>query len=280
MSENKCRAERDFSRFDSMSSAELQELLRQDALQESTEPDTEMILYITEVLAKREKERDPSAEVQRAYQSFARNYLPADQANTTNKPASFVTRMPRWLRSVAVLAAVLGLLLMGTAGADAMGFDLFGMVAHWTAEIFHFSDGTEGTEYTEPGQTDSMEYSSLQDVLDRFQVQQRIAPMWFPNGYNFAEVEVFDTPVERSIYAIYTKGEDSFQISIRQIIGAKPEQIEKSEGFVEIYEKNGVAYHLFQNNKRGHAMWIIDKYECLIAGNLTIDELKSMIDSI
>ena len=84
MSENKCRAERDFSRFDSMSTAQLQEILRQDALQESTEPDTEKILYITEVLAKREKQRNPSAEVQRAYESFVQNYLPADQTNTQN----------------------------------------------------------------------------------------------------------------------------------------------------------------------------------------------------
>ena len=280
MSENKCRAERDFSRFDSMSSAELQELLRQDALQESTEPDTEMILYITEVLAKREKERDPSAEVQRAYQSFARNYLPADQANTSNKPASFVTRMPRWLRSVAVLAAVLGLLLMGTAGADAMGFDLFGMVAHWTAEIFHFSDGTEGTGYTEPDQKDSTGYSSLQDALNKFQIQQHLAPTWFPKGYKLGDIEVLNTPFERSIYAIYAKGDESIQISIRQTIGKDPEQIEKSEGFIEVYEVNGIAYHLFQNVERVHAMWIVDEYECLIAGNLTVAEIKAMIDSI
>lgn len=280
MSENKCRAERDFSRFDSMSSAELQELLRQDALQESTEPDTEMILYITEVLAKREKERDPSAEVQRAYQSFARNYLPADQANTTNKPASFVTRMPRWLRSVAVLAAVLGLLLMGTAGADAMGFDLFGMVAHWTAEIFHFSNGTEGTEYTEPGHSDDTSYSSLQEALEDLDIQQRLAPTWFPEGYELTEIESLYTPFERSVYAIYVKGEDSIQISIRQSIGKEPEQIEKNEDFIEVYTRNGVTYYIFENTNYVQAVWTVEEHECVIAGNITEDEVKAMIDSI
>ena len=102
MSENKCRAERDFSRFDSMSTAQLQEILRQDALQESTEPDTEKILYITEVLAKREKERDPSTEVQRAYQSFVQNYLPADQTNTPKKYTAFLVKMPRWMKSASI----------------------------------------------------------------------------------------------------------------------------------------------------------------------------------
>jgi len=280
MSENKCRAERDFSRFDSMSTAELQEILRQDALQESTEPDTEMILYITEVLAKREKQRDPSAEVQRAYQSFARNYMPANQTKTPKKFTSFLVKMPRWMKSAAVLVIALGLLLIGTASADAMGFDILGMVAHWTEDIFHFSDGTEGTEYTEPGQSDDTVYGSLQEALDDFGIQQHLAPTWLPEGYEFVEVEVFTTPIERSVYAIYAKDNNSIQISVRQMFETEPEQIEKSEGFIEIYESNAVAYHLFKNNERVHAMWIIDKMECLIAGNMTVDEIKLMIDFI
>ena len=280
MSENKCRAERDFSRFDSMSSAELQEILRRDALQESTEPDTEMILYITEVLAKREKESNPSADVQRAYKSFVQNYMPANQTNKTNKPLSLISRMPRWLKSVAVLAIALGLLLIGTASADAMDFDLFGMVARWTAEVFHFSDATEGTEYTEPGQTDSMAYSSLQDALNRFRIQQRLVPTWFPEGYKYKEVEVFDTPFEKSFYAIYTKDSFRIQVSIRQLSGSVPEEIEKSEGFIEAYEANGVSYYLFQNNKRLQAVWHVGEFEGVIAGNITVDEIKAMVDSI
>lgn len=280
MSENKCRAERDFSRFDSMSTAELQEILRQDALQESTEPDTEMILYITEVLAKREKQRDPSAEVQRAYESFVQNYLPDDQTNTQNKVASFFVKMPRWLKSAAVLVIALGLLLIGSASADAMGFDLFGMVANWTAEIFHFSDATEGTEYTEPGKENPVEYSSLQDALDRFQIQQRLAPTWLPDGYKLADIEVFDTPFECSVYAIYAKGEENIQISIRQTVGKDPEQIEKNEDFIEVYTKNGVTCYIFQNTDYTQAVWTVGEFECVIAGNVTTDEIKAMIDSI
>lgn len=280
MSENKCRAERDFSRFDSMSTAQLQEILRQDALQESTEPDTEKILYITEVLAKREKERDPSAEVQRAYASFVQNYMPADQTNTPKKVTAFLVKMPRWMKSATVLVIVLGLLLIGSASADAMGFDLFGMVANWTAEVFHFSNATEGTEYTEPEQKDSGEYISLQEALDDYKIQQRLAPSWFPEGYLFVEAEIFDTPFERSIYAIYAKGEENIQISIRQTIGKEPEQVEKNEDFIEVYTKNGVTYYIFRNIDYTQAVWTVDEFECVIAGNVTTEEIKAMIDSI
>lgn len=280
MSENKCRVERDFSRFDSMSTAQLQEILRQDALQESTEPDTEKILYITEVLAKREKERDSSAEVQRAYQSFVQNYLPTDQTNTPKKFTAFLVKMPRWMKSAAILIIALGLLLIGSASADAMGFDLFGMVAHWTAEVFHFADATQGTEFTEPEQGKAGEYTSLQEALDAYGIDQKIAPKWIPEEYKFVEVEAFVNPFEKSIYAIYGKADLSIQISIRQVTGGEPEQIEKSEGFIEIYEVNDIHYYIFQNNKRIQALWVLDDCECLIAGDLTIDEIKLIIDSI
>lgn len=280
MSENKCRAERDFSRFDSMSTAELQEILQQDALQESTEPDTEKILYITEVLAKREKEKDSSAEVQRAYASFVQNYLPADQTNTQNKVTSFLTKMPRWMKSAAVLIIVLGLLLIGSASADAMGFDLFGMVANWTADVFHFSNATDGTEYTEPGQSDDTSYRSLQDALDDFGIQQRLAPTWLPDEYILTKIDVENTPFERSFFAMYYKNDLRIQISIRQIIESISEQIEKSEGFIEAYEVNDVTYYLFMNNKRLQAVWHTDEFEGVIAGEITIKEMKAIIDSI
>ena len=56
MSENRNRGIRDFSNYDSMETEELEEILRSDAdAPESKESDTELLLYIMEVLAKRRK---------------------------------------------------------------------------------------------------------------------------------------------------------------------------------------------------------------------------------
>lgn len=282
MSENKCRDWRDFSRFDSMSTGELQEILRQDALQEGTESDIEMILYITEVLAKREKQESPGTDVQRAYRSFVQNYMPAIETEThkRKKTGSFFNRIPQRLGIAAMLAVVLGLLLVGSAGANAMGIDLFGMVAHWTAEVFHFSDATEGTVYVEPGKDKTGEYSSLQEALDTYKIDQRLAPTWIPDGYQQTEVEVQNSPLETSFYAMYSNGDKFIQISIRKLINEKPEQIEKNEDLVQVFEVNGISYYLFQNSKRAQVVWTVGKFECVIACNLTIDEMKEMIDSI
>ena len=39
-------------------------------------------------------------------------------------------------------------------------------------------------------------------------------------------------------------------------------------------------FYLINNNKRTQAVWIVDSFECLITGELTIDELKAMINSV
>ena len=58
MSELNNRAE--FSHYDSMTTEELQEILRKHAHGElQTEPDTDELYYIMEVLAQRREEQDP-----------------------------------------------------------------------------------------------------------------------------------------------------------------------------------------------------------------------------
>ena len=41
-----------------------------------------------------------------------------------------------------------------------------------------------------------------------------------------------------------------------------------------------IIYHIFPNNKQLRAVWIRDGFECYISGELTVDELEEMIDSI
>ena len=78
MSEATQRTGQDHSKFDNMSTAELNEYLRQDA--ERDDSDLDDVLYIMEVLAKREKEEnnDNLPDVRKAWASFQANYNTAD----------------------------------------------------------------------------------------------------------------------------------------------------------------------------------------------------------
>lgn len=288
MSEKQARQVRDLTRFDSMSTEELQEILRLDAQKPvGEESDTDEIFEIMEVFARRHKNENSGnlKTIEQAYESFKQNYMPIDNLQDTpkeeqKKTIRFYTHMPRWLRSVAVLVLVIGVFGVVAISAKASVFNLFGMMATWTKDIFHFSGSTDTSEYTEPDQVNTTKYVSLQDALDRFEIEQKLAPAWIPNSYVLTEVEVIDSPMEISFYAEYMKNEEYLQISIRQRMGSDPEQVEKNEDFIEAYIANGITYFLFQNLDRTHAIWIVDDFEGLIAGDLTIDDIKMMIDSI
>ena len=77
MSESKEHFYRDFSKFDEMSTEELNEILRQDSqLPDGEDSDTDAILYIMGVIAKRNQERPSSdfGDVNHAWSSFNKNY--------------------------------------------------------------------------------------------------------------------------------------------------------------------------------------------------------------
>lgn len=77
MSESKEHFNRDFSKFDEMSTEELNEILRQDSqLPDGEDSDTDAILYIMGVIAKRNQELPSSdfGDVNHAWSSFNKNY--------------------------------------------------------------------------------------------------------------------------------------------------------------------------------------------------------------
>lgn len=76
------RNSKDYSKYDRMSTESLEELLRLDAeLPDGEGPDIDEILYISEVIAKREKEhptgRYSEVDVDAAWENFQTKYLPA-----------------------------------------------------------------------------------------------------------------------------------------------------------------------------------------------------------
>lgn len=276
MSEMNHRSPRDYSKYDSMSTEQLQEILRLDAHQNEGEGmDTEELFYVMEVLTARRKSDPETAgkSLPEAKVEFEKHYMPKEETGTILFPA--------WLRRAAAVAAVLAIFLfVTTTSVNAFGYDLWGKVAVWSQEFFRFEDEIQGTEDNELGKQDNLEYASLQDALNGMGISQRLAPTWLPSGYVLAELPIYRSPREFSISAIYSDGIKELVISIRQAIGSKPEDIEKSDSVVLAYDANGVTYYIFNNYDRIKATWVVGEFECYIVGNVTVEEMKEMIDSI
>ena len=279
MSELNNRAE--FSHYDSMTTEELQEILRKHANGElQTEPDTDELYYIMEVLARRREEQDPQAfrSDEEALADFRKHYVPQEKSAVRTKVNRFPNRI---LRTVAAVLVAVLILAVGTSiTAEAFHIDIWGKFASWTKEIFQFADKSQGTTVANPEKENNLELKSLHDALAQEEVTEKLVPTWMPEGYKNIDLKITSSPRVRNINAVYEKEGSDLIIKIRQTIGVQAPQTEKNDDFLEMYVVDGVEYYIFSNTETLQAAWSIGEFECIIGGNITLEEMKKMIDSI
>ena len=283
MPDTRNRRDDEFAKYDAMSTEELQQLLREDASKPvGEESDTDVLFYVMEVLAKRRKERNEGKSPEEALESFKKHY------NTENEISSDSERVPaapkrcgigHWMKSLIAAAAVFVFVIGGSLTANAMGFDLWEVIAMWTQETFHFVYA--GDENTDAPEKDYLTpYAGLQAILELHGVDVALVPTWIPEGYTEVDVSVEETPKQRRFAAKYQSGDDKIRIRIADYLDTAPSQIEQSDSLIEVYQSNGVDYYIFNNYDQIKAVWINDSFECYIMGPLELSEIKEVIDSI
>ena len=284
MSENQNRNIRDFSKYDAMDTPELEAILRLDSeAPQEQESDTELILYVMEVLASRKNASSTGKTALEAWESFQKNYLPdeedrLDHTSQTEKPVK--TASP-WLRRLTAAAAVIALLVGGfSITASAFGWkDIWNAVAKWAKETFSFVSSGDA-ELTEPEEQFGQEYTSLQEAFAATDLDCSCLPTWIPDRYKLTDITIDENPMQRVYIAIYDNNGKYLKINIRSHLDFDPEKAEINEGLIEIYEAFGVKCYIFTNKQQLRGAWIKDSYECHISGELTLDEMKAIIDSI
>ena len=279
MSELNNRAE--YAHYDSLPTEELQEILRKHAHGElETEPDTDELYYIMEVLTRRREEENPQAfrSDEEALADFRKHYMP----KATQEGRTKVVRFPgRAFKMVAAVLAIVLILAVGTSvTAEAFNVDIWGKFASWTKEIFQFADNPQGTTAANPEKEYNVALKPLQDALAQEGIEEKLAPAWMPDGYKSKDLQIISTPRVRNISAVYEKDGSELIIKIRQTIGVQAPQTEKNDGFIELYVVDGVEYYIFSNTETLNAAWSIGEFECIITGKITLEEMKMMIDSI
>ena len=284
MPDNQDRNENRFSRYDAMSTEDLQAFLREDASKPmGEESDTKDILYVMEVLAKRRKEQTGGKDPAEALASFKNNYYSENETPYVSESAPVAHKRSNsghWRRGlVAAVAAIFILVIGNSITASALGFDLFAIIAKWTQETFHF--GNSSTNETNIPNKDSEEvYTGLQSALNDYDIPLRLAPAWIPDGYIEGEVRITDSPAQRLFMVSYDCGDQSIRIRIANYLNSNPMQIEQSDSLLEVYSSSGIDYYIFDNKDQLQAVWINENFECFISGPLTLAEIKEMIDSI
>ena len=268
----------DFSKYDAMSTPELQQLLREDASKsEEEESDTAVVLYIMEVLAQRRRAQNQGKSPEEALVSFKWQYDTENFLNSEGRKKKLpIYAQPLWKRSLAAAMVLVILLVGGTATAQAFGVDMWKVVAVWTKDVFQFGHTSGGFPSVEGGS----HYKGLEDAMDAAGMEGCKIPRWLPEGYEEESVHVLRDIQKRSVVARYERGEERILIQICVYIVGAPLRIERDDTYMEIYTVNGVDYYLFNNVDRLCAAWLVGSYEYYMSGPLTLDEMKKMIDSV
>ena len=276
MSENLKRSNPDFSKYDSMSIGELEEILRADAQgPERDDSDVDEILYVMEVLAKKRRQNGIAGKTAlEAYQEFQQHYRP--MVEEQSMPKHKCNLIP--FRRIAAIAACLVLVFSFATSANAFCFrDVWNAVVIWAQETFSFS---MGVEVSEPKADSELEYNSLQELLIHNNIDLSVAPSIIPDGFKMIEAITDKNPKQESYVATYSNGVLSFTISVQTYLPNQSEQVETSHDYFEIYTISEHNYYIFGNYSHYQAVWIANSFECSISGELSIEDIKLMLDSI
>jgi len=270
---------RDYAKFDSMTTGELEAILRSDAsAPEAADSDTEELLYVMEVLANRKKKNNTGKTALEAWESFEQNYLadevPPDPANRKDRSAGF------WLRRLTVAAAIIALVILLPITSRAFSWgEFWNFIAHWAKETFSFVSG-DPAEASDPDVEYNAGAASLQELLRDCEHDPSIVPTWIPEGFLLNSIKRNSTPLQEIYLAYYTYGDRDLTVRIRSYIQKNPENVEVDDNLLELYEADGTQYYIFSNMDQLQAIWIIDSYQCSISGDISIEDIKCMIDSI
>lgn len=276
--------------LEQLSTEQLEDILRADLASEDQEND-EAVFHILEVLEKREKENPTGRlpDTDQAWKEFQQYYnIPEGEGQSLypvrsdpeTQPAPTSTKKNRRFRprKVLVVVAVLVLMFGSMLTAQAAGVDIFGAIGRWTEEKFHF----EITPASEDGTTDY----TFREASRKRGLPQSLIPTWYPKG--FESSEPIDDSVEDyvdSVYCEYINKEEnrSYSVMVSRYYDSNSiaaTVYEKDDTKVEIYENNGRNFYIMSNLDTLTATWSDGKMSIDISGQLEINELKHIIDSI
>lgn len=282
MSDKKNRRIQNYAMYDTMTTEELEDILRLDAqLSEAKESDIEKLLYVMEVLANRKNGNNTGKTAQQAWESFQSNYLSEEEDSSVDilqqkpgKPSVL------WLRRMIAAAAILIFVVGIPLTVNAIGWEkICEVFAKWTKETFSFVSDEEA-QVREPTPEYASNCEELQEFLAKNKIDTKLVPTWIPEGYEPEKMEKDVTPAQETYMALYRSSEKKLRIYVRSYLQGDPEKVEINDDLLEIYEVSGVQYYIFSNMDQLRAVWVVGSYQCNISGDLSVEEMRMMIDSI
>ena len=284
-----------------LSTQKLLELLAAAPAPAETPEDKAYIDAIVEVVLERE-ERHPTGllpDPEQAWEEFQQYYntpegedlslYPAENPGTApSEPAPSQTeyrpqRRPKrhFFRRVVIVAAVGGCIAL----PPALGFEnVFQLIGAWTDDIFLLNNvsSLEGNEIEADKKS-----VDIEEILGELNYSENIFPTWIPEGFELEKVitNEFVLSGKTELRIHYKNGQTRELITFtynvyNSIASGTMTAFEKDANALEEYFVGDVTHYIFENLGKYIAVWNQNNIECAISGDVSLTELKEMLNSI
>lgn len=301
MAESTRQTSHDYSRFDNMSTAELNEYLRQDSYRDDS--DIDEVLYVMEVLAQREKEENKHdlPDVQKAWEEFQKYYNTEDNDGKPlhdfddefddgfdDEPVAEVTSIKsarkginRGIKSLISVAAVVCIILVGSFTSKALGYDIWDAIIVWTRDTFGFETAANEAEPTPYVKQIPEELEGLKSIITEHGLSSKLIPGYISVGYKISDLKCDELSDTTNIFCQLSNGSnDIIFIYIVHLDDSISFQLEKDLDNPEIVESDGAKYYIMSNMDDYFVTWLSENVECTILGIPSHDEALKIINSL
>lgn len=292
--------DRRFANLNRLSTEQLEELLRTAPLLPDSQETSDYYDAIEEVILQRETEH-PTGRIQdvdSAWAEFQEQYLSStgESARLYPEERSEMSALSvktnkshakNIFRKVVPIAATIAVVFMSMIAAQAAGVDIFGSLARWTEETFHFNggDSTPAADGTRP-QVEDETYLAIQAEVDKLGIDIPVVPTWFPDGYELQEIQLPDPDITawKDINCCFkNKDSQTFFLNIARYeedYDISSIVFEKDGQQVTEYLGGDKLFYIMSNNSRRTATWSDGHIVVSFNGELSEDTIKIIIDSI
>ena len=174
--------------------------------------------------------------------------------------------VPALLRRVLIAAAVVVVLTGAALAADSLG--LWAWAPRWNAAVGRY----------EPAAMEVSGESPIPAALAELGITEPVYPAKLPEGFVITESHISEDPLV--LMEQYARGNERLSITITPIDGFKTVVYQKSGKLIREYRDSKPAHYMFENEGTITAIWYTKNYAVFISGNLRLDEITQIIDSL
>lgn len=193
--------------------------------------------------------------------------LREEQESTMPRPKS----VRGVLRVAMIAAAMVVFIILATVTASAFGYDLWGWVPRWNDEVLSF--GGEESESNE-----FYDSSPIVKALEEYGIDEPIFPHWIPEGFILDYSEIDNDPV--FLHEGYSKDNQFLSITVEPSSSALTYLYQKEDKLPLEYSSNNITYYIIVDVDQYTAIWQADDFSVYIVGNISLDEMKHVLDSV